>query len=158
MYTLKSIPCEEFNVLYEMLEKITIPLKNKTNSRGDFGKHRSMTLGITRGRFNGITGLSQPSKKYPHIYEEVMRIGKLIDQNFKSIHINKNVVCPPHIDSKNVGESVLVSFGDYSGCNIVIDEVMYDAFCKPIKFDGSKLIHYNTNDLVGTKYSLVYFK
>jgi len=154
---LKPIACEELMTLYSMLEQITIPIKNSTNSRGDFGKHRSMTLGVTRGRFNGIIGLSHYSKKYPHIYEEVMRIGKLIGINFDSIHINKNVTCPPHLDSKNVGNSVLVSFGDYTGCNIVVDDIVHDAFCQPIKFNGSKLIHWNTKDLIGTKYSLVYF-
>lgn len=154
---LKPIPCDEFNTLYDMLEQITIPLKNNTNSRGNFGIHRSMTMGVVRGRFNGIIGLSQPTKKYPHIYKEVVRIGKLIGGKFDAMHINKNVICPPHLDSKNVGDSVLVSFGDYSGCNIVVDDVVHDAFCQPIKFNGSKLVHWNTNDLMGTKYSLVYY-
>lgn len=155
---LNPIPCEELTAIYTMLEYISIPIKNRTNSRADFGLHRSMTFDVTRGRFNGILGLSQPSKKYPHIYKEVMRIGRLIGEGFTSIHLNKNVTCPPHLDSNNVGESVLLSFGDYTGCNIVIDDVVYDAFCQPIKFDGSKLIHWNTTDLVGTKYSLVFYK
>jgi hypothetical protein len=158
---LKSIPCDEFNVLYGMLSQIAIPMKTKETTRGDFGRHRAMTLGITRGRFNGIIGISFYSKKYPHIYKEVNRIGKLIcgdDFHYDSIHVNHNVVCPKHLDSKNVGDSILVSFGEYTGCNIVIDELPYDAFCLPIKFNGSNLIHYNTNDLVGNKYSLVFYK
>lgn len=153
---LKPIPCDEFNVLYGMLEQITVPLRSEIN-RGDFGVHRSMTLGITRGRFNGIIGLSHFTKKYPHIYKEVKRIGKLIGTDAESIHLNHNVVCPRHLDANNIGESILVSFGDYTGCNIVVEDVVYDTFCQPIQFNGSTMIHYNTNDLKGSKYSLVFF-
>ena len=52
---------------------------------------------------------------------------------------------------------MLLSFGDYTGCKIIIGNQEYDADCKPLIFDGSKLEHHNTNDLIGTKYSLVYF-
>ena len=154
---LKPIPIDEFVILYDMLKYITIPIKNSTNSRHDFRNHRSMTMGITRGRFNGIIGLSQPTKKYPHIYKEILRIQKLIGIEANSIHINHNVICPRHLDSKNIGESVLVSFGDYTGCHIVIDELPYDAYCQPIKFNGAELIYYDTNNLIGNKYSLVFF-
>jgi hypothetical protein len=158
---LKPIPCDEFNVLYDMLEDISVPIAGTNNGRVSFGRHRAMTLGITKGRVNRIIGISHYSKKYPHIYKEIVRIGNLIcsdDFHYDSIHINHNVVCPKHLDSKNVGDSILVSFGEYTGCNIVIDELPYDSFCLPIKFNGSKLIHYNTNDLVGNKYSLVFYK
>ena len=153
---LKPIPCDELNVLYDMLSSISVPTKCE-KSRGDFPAHRSMTLGITRGRFNGIIGLSYSSKKHPHIYEEIMRIGKLLGTDCQSIHVNHNVTCPKHLDGNNVGESILISFGDYTGGNIVVEDVVYDAFCQPLKFNGSKMVHYNTDDLVGNKYSLVFF-
>lgn len=155
---LKSISCDEFNVLYGMLSQISVPICGMGSGRSAFGRHRAMTLGVTRGRFNGIIGISHYSKKYPHIYNEVKRIGKLLDFDYDSVHVNHNVVCPRHLDSNNVGDSVLVSFGEYTGCAIVIDELPYDAFCQPIMFNGSNLIHYNTNDLVGNKYSLVFYK
>jgi antibiotic biosynthesis monooxygenase (ABM) superfamily enzyme len=66
------------------------------------------------------------------------------------------------VDGNNNGESTLVSFGGYVGCNIVIehdgDAVKYDAYCRPITFDGNLLKHWNTPDLVGDKYSLVFFR
>ena len=52
---------------------------------------------------------------------------------------------------------MLLSFGDYTGCNIVINNKTYDANCNPIVFNGSELEHWNTDDLIGTKYSLVFF-
>ena len=169
---LTPINPEEFSLLYCMLEQISVPMKNATNSRTTFGNHRCMTMGLTTGRFDGITDLSYYTKKYPHIYKEILRIQSLIADNYSSVHVNKNVICPRHYDPKNVGDSVLVSFGDYTGCEITIatknetkstydvsvfDEIPYNAYCQPIKFNGSELLHFNTNDLVGTKYSLVFY-
>jgi len=154
----ESLKKEEFNYLISLLQQITIPKKTKTNNRRGFGLHRAITFGIVRGRFNGLTQLSYHSKKYPFIYEEICRIGKLICPfEFNAIHLNHNVVCPKHTDSKNTNESVLISFGDYTGCNIVINNKIYDAKYTPIMFDGKTLEHYNTDDLIGNKYSLVFF-
>ena len=150
---------KEFEKLYDLLRPIRIQKKTgRMNRRGFPDGHRAITFGITKGRFSGVVGLSFHSKKYPAVYEEIIRLGKLYCPNeFNSIHLNNNVVCPPHKDSKNVGESCLVSFGNYTGGNIVIDNIKYDAKYTPIVFDGSQFEHYNTNDLIGNKYSLVFF-
>jgi hypothetical protein len=155
---LPNVSFDKFNVLYELLEKIRIPLKSSTNNRRGFPKHRATIFGITKGRFNGIVGLSDFTIKYPEIYAELLHIGKIICPfEFNSIYINKNVICPKHKDEKNIGDSLLISFGDYTGANIVINDIVYDANCTPIVFNGSQLEHYNTDNLVGTKYSLIYF-
>ena len=159
---LKKLGCDEFVNLYNMLDEISVPIKTNTSGRRGFGVHRSCTFGMTKARYSGEIGLSYNSKKHPEIYNELLRIGRLIGCEFNAIQLNKDVVCPRHIDSNNVGESVLVSFGEYSGCNIVVEindiSHILDADCQPIRFDGSKHYHYNTDDLVGTKYSLVFFK
>lgn len=156
---LPKIEPNELSILYGMLEDINIIKKTITNNRRGFPLgHKSATFGYVRGRYNGKYDLSQYTKKYPHIYQELLRIGNIFCPfEFSAIHINKNVICPPHKDSKNIGKSMLLSFGDYTGCNIIIDGKKYDANCNPLIFDGSELEHYNTDDLVGTKYSLVFF-
>jgi len=161
---LPNISASEFSILYTMLENINIPKKGEKSNRRDFPQgHRSTTFGYTRARFGTrktgkLFDLSTQSIKYPEIYNELLRIGNIYCPfKFTSIHVNKNVVCPKHTDSKNVGKSMLVSFGDYTGCKIFIDDVEYDADCHPVIFDGSKLEHWNTNDLMGTKYSLIFF-
>ena len=69
----------EFNTINLILKKITIPKKQSTNNRLNFPKgHRSITFGLVKGRFNGITQLSYYSKKYSELYQEILRIGKLI--------------------------------------------------------------------------------
>ena len=80
---------------------------------------------------------------------------------FNAIHINRNVTCPRHLDKKNMGESLLVSFGDYTGSDIVIEGPnktrTLSTKYMPVRFDGTKFWHYNTPDLQGTKYSIVYY-
>ena len=147
---------EETKHLYELLNNIKIPFKPQ--AKKSFGKHRAMCLGMIRARFTGNYGLSKNSIKYPEIYAEVMRIGKLCCPFvFNSIHVNHNVTCPAHFDSKNVGDRCLLSFGDYEGGNIVIEGVLFDAKYCPIIFNGSLKQHWNTDDLQGNKYSLVFY-
>jgi hypothetical protein len=155
---LEKVDEKEFQPLLDLLKNHTISCKNGRNGRLGFGKHRAETYGMCRGKFTGKYELSYPSKKWPKIYEEIMRIGKLICPfEFETAYINNNVVCPKHKDANNTTESLLISFGDYTGCNIVIEGVTYDAKYTPLIFDGSKLEHYNTDDLIGNKYSIVYF-
>lgn len=148
-----------FTELEQLFSQIKLPFSSGRNNRLGFPKRRGMILGETRGRFNGVVGLSYQSKKYPKIYDAVMKLGRSISPpfEFKSIQVNHNLVCPKHYDSKNVGESILISFGDYQGCNIVVDGVVYDSKYTPIRFNGALLEHWNTDDLIGNKYSLVFF-
>ena len=149
-----------FDKLYGMFENITIRLKNKHNNRLSFPMTRRTIFGLTRPRFKykGYLEPSYDSKKYPEINDELMRIGKIICPfSFNCIQVNKNTICPPHKDAKNVGDSLLVSFGEYEGCKIIIHGKEYDAKNRPLVFNGSQLEHYNTNDLLGTKYSLIFF-
>lgn len=75
-----------------------------------------------------------------------------------TIHVNNNVVCPRHLDPSNSGSSVIVSFGDYEGCDLVIEGYgTFNTNLKPILFNGAKLYHYNTPLISGNKYSLVFF-
>ena len=61
--------------------------------------------------YNEINKLSEEvyshiSIKYPEIYEKLVEIGKfnsLRDFVFTSIHVNHNVICPPHKDENNKG-------------------------------------------------------
>lgn len=147
-----------FETLVDLLKNHCVKLCDKRSSRLGFGKHRSEQYGIVRARFSGIVGLSVKSKKNPEIYSQILKIGEAICPfKFGAVQLNNNTVCPPHYDSANVGSSMLISFGEYTGCNIVIEGIMYDAKYSPIIFNGSERQHWNTNDLQGNKYSLVFY-
>ena len=84
---------------------------------------------------------------------------------YHQVQMNKSFPCPPHFDSKNVGESVLVAFGNYlDGRTCIYNETTkkiekYDARLEPLIFDGSKKLHWvEPIRSRGTRYSLVFFK
>lgn len=161
MYELltKIDPSEIFEI-YSLLEDIKFPInKNKTGRARTFGIHQSMILGYVKARITRKIDLSAHTKHFPELYKAILEFGKrIVPFEFNSIYVNKNVVCPRHLDKNNNGVSLLVSFGDYDGCNLVIEGIgEFDTNLQPIIFDGSKLYHYNTNLKGGTKYSLIFF-
>ena len=148
-----------FHKLEIILAKISIPVCNKNNRKG-FSKHRSCTFGLTKQRFadKSICECAL-NKKYPELFEELFRIGDIYCPfKFTSVYVIQNCICPPHKDSRNNGESMIISIGNYSGCNLIIEGQEYSAKYRPIIFDGHLLEHYNTSDLEGNKYSLIFFK
>lgn len=158
---LPRVDASRFAAVYSMLEAITIRMlteKGRTSRRG-FGTHRAVTFGVVRTRSGTDVALSQASRKFPDIYEALFALGDELapDFDFTSVHVNRNVVCPPHKDGKNVGPSMLVSFGPYTGCEVVVEGTRYDTRHAPHIFDGSALEHWNEPTLRGTKYSLVYY-
>lgn len=149
-----------YDELYKMFESVRLINRKNSNNRRGFPEYRGAIFGMVRPRFKykGYPELSLDSRTHPHIYKELLRIGNIICPfEYKSIQVNKNLVCPPHLDGNNRGMSLLVSFGDYTGCNIVVNNIKYDAKCRPLVFNGALYEHYNTDDLEGTKYSLVFF-
>ena len=82
------------------------------------------------------------------------------DFNYTGVQLNKNYRILPHKDNANVGESVLIVCGDYIGGRTIVnkDNVIryYDGRQQPIRFNGSKHIHWVEN-FTGTRYSLVFF-
>jgi hypothetical protein len=151
---------EELLEVYNLLDNTTVLLCTNCQGRAKtFGIHRSMTMGIIRARISRKYELSCNSKKHPELYEALLKFGKsIVPFDFNAIHVNHNVVCPRHLDANNSGKSCLVSFGDYEGCNLIVEgQGEYNTNCSPIVFDGSKYYHYNTPLTSGNKYSLVFF-
>lgn len=156
-----------FEKLEQLLQKYKIPWKSaagydkngrSTNGRRGFPKYRGCVYGLTKQKIGGKIDLSYQSKKHPELYDELVRVGKIICPfEFTSIQVNNNLVCPKHIDSNNVGDSLLVSIGEYEGCNIVVNGVEHNTKYNPIIFNGGELEHWNTPLISGNKYSLVFF-
>ena len=88
------------------------------------------------------------------IYNECKRL--FTDFEFNSIQINKNFKCPPHIDNKNCGESLILALGDYQGGDLIVAGNNVDIRYKPYIFNGS-LIEHSTDDFEGDRYSVVLF-
>lgn len=166
---LPKIDPEIFKPLLEMLKnhKFRIKENNEPNTnrscRKNFPRHKADIFGYVKLRplnwaIRGKINISRTTEKKPELYNELKRLAEIIVPfKWSSVLVNNNVVCGKHLDASNIGESVLVSIGDYEGCNIVVNGKKYDAKYQPLIFNGSKLEHYTTDDLVGNKYSLVFY-
>jgi len=163
-----------FEPLLEMLQHVTLTkhyteerCKGYTtvsrNYRKNFPEHRASIFGVVKcfGRGKIIHGshiMSFSTVKYPDLYKELKRLGDLfVPFQYSSILVNNNTVCGKHYDSNNVGMSCIISIGDYTGCKLVVENVIYDAHYQPLVFNGAEKEHWNTNDLIGNKYSIVYY-
>ena len=162
---LPPIPNGLFENLFEMMKQKNHVLPSiPNNNRKGFPSYKGLVFGICKARNNrkdGLKiGLSRCSEdpKWTQVYQEIQNIGKQICPfHFTSIYFVKNLVSPPHKDKNNVEQSLLVSFGNYQGCNIVIEGAEYDARANPIIFDGCNLTHWNTPLQSGVKYSMIYY-
>ena len=77
------------------------------------------------------------------------------DFEFTSIQVNKNIMCKPHKDSWNKGDSVIFALGTYSnGGELVICSVPYDIKRKPLLFNGGKNTHWVNDWEFGDRYTI----
>ena len=118
----------------------------------------------TKSRTKIVDGVYQTLVKdlHPELEELFLEFGKLHFNDFDwgQVQMNKNYCCPPHRDSKNIGESILCCFGDFTGGNTTVDlygKIMkFDSKKAPIKFNGSECLHW-VEPFEGNRYSLVFF-
>jgi len=97
------------------------------------------------------------NSKYPRIYQLLVDYGnKHVPIFWTSIMVNKNYECNPHKDSKNIGSSYIIGFGNYTGGELNIEGVKYNINNKPLIFNGSEKLHW-VEPFVGTRYTVIYF-
>jgi hypothetical protein len=126
----------------------------------------SYTFGYIRPRraIKGTLQLTKITEKYPLIYRLANDLCKSLEpeHQFTTITINKDIVCQPHTDKYNNGDSLIISLGDYTeGGNLYIEEKdgtikKYDTR-KPLYFNGAKYKHWN-DKANSQRFSFVYFK
>jgi len=106
--------------------------------------------------------LTKARMTYPEFYDIAKEFQKLYFNKFefKNIQLNRNYKIPKHIDSKNVGESILLCLGDYTGGKTKVyyenNEVDLDAHYELVQFNGSKYYH-EVLPWEGNRLSLVFF-
>ena len=107
-------------------------------------------------------GLTKVKCQHPYLEEIFKEFQQLYfpDFEYNSVQLTKNFEIKKHKDSKNVGESVLVAFGNYLGGTTSVDYGTHveskDARLEPLKFNGSLYEHW-VEPFIGTRYSLVFF-
>lgn len=161
---------EILSEIYDALEEITLPSTHRIMGKG-YHSARTGTINQKDARqtcfgkvyFQGKIQESSYSKKYPYMMRLFKEFIKSHYPSFKftSVYVNRNTVCKEHLDSKNVGESLLVGFGKYTGgqTTLYIDSkpISFHIKTNSIIFNGSEILH-KSEPFKGTRYSLVFFK
>lgn len=144
-----------YDTLLPLLEKTTIQL---SSNRKNSGHGRSQSFGYGNTRKTGFTNFKN-NAKYPELYKMLLHLGKQIvpkEIPFTSVVVNHNYQTKKHIDKNNIGYSLTLSFGNFTGGELVIDGDKYQTKDNPIIFNGALNEHYN-QPIQGQRYSLVYF-
>ena len=155
--------------IYKELEDITLPTTYQKKGgqghqlrTGTISQKKSRQTSFGLIRYRGKTQKSKSTKKYPWI---MPLFKEFIDSHypgfkFKTVYVNRNTVVKPHYDSKNVGESLLVGFGPYTGGRTVLNvdgkQKKFHIKSHSLIFNGSEIKHWST-PFKGTRYSLVFF-
>lgn len=162
------------NNIYVYLEKYPCCLKSLfENTRGNNNHHATKIGALSqkgaRGSVAGITTLRN-QEKLSKLSEEHPELDNLLiiflhdhrpDYIFNSVFITKNCKSKPHRDNKNVGNSIIITCGDFTGGGIYVEEDfekthLFEIRKYSLEFDGSKYTHY-TEDFKGTRYSLIFY-
>lgn len=158
MEVFEPVSARLFDRLLSMLVYDHVPLNRE---RGNAGAGRSVCFGLV-GKRSAPIGPSRWNDKRPEVWAELQRIAlKLpVPEGWTSCVVNMDYCALPHFDSGNVGESMIVSFGCYTGGQLVLDisgGIEINTFLTPVLGDFSKVRHW-TKSLSGLKFSLVFFK
>jgi hypothetical protein len=97
------------------------------------------------------------NKKWPQLWALLKEFGATIGMGYDGVQVNIDCVCGQHRDKTNVGNSYLISGGDYTGGELMVENVEMDCRYAPLIFNGSQLTHWNKAILSGHKWTLVFF-
>jgi len=141
--------------LLPLIENITIGFNiNRKNS----GYGRSQVFGFGNIRGKGY-GEFKHNTEYAELWRALLIFGKKIVPDyipFTAIQVNHNYKTKKHIDKNNVGLSLAVSFGNFTGGELVVANTEYQTKLHPLIFNGALSEHFN-NPIKGDRYSLIYF-
>jgi len=148
------------------------PRINITNEGGGKPNRHCFITGLIRdwskrshNNYTASLRISKASKIQKH--HKLMQLASMYikeyDPNFKytSIQFAKCMHTPKHKDKNNVGDSVIVAFGDYTGGGLIMydeegNEYIHDIYHKPLVFNANENYH-RTEDFVGTRFTITFF-
>jgi len=147
----------------EFIKEVVLPLiETKTirvnYARANSGVGRTQVFGYGSRRGLGF-GEFKNNRENPDLYRVLVQLGNMIVPPFipfTAIQVNHNYQTAKHIDSNNIGLSLSVSFGEFTGGELVIAGEPFQTRYAPIIFNGALHEHFN-KPITGQRYSLVYF-
>ena len=138
----------EYQPLLKMLEEYKFK-KYRSGMTTFRNNSQTVNIGNTKKMLTRANGLA-PSKAMienkGQIYNECKRI--FPDFEFTSVQLNKNFKCPKHFDGKNLGNSMIMALGNFTGGDLFVSGKRIDIKYKPFIFNGSLEEHW-TDDFEG---------
>ena len=96
--------------------------------------------------------LESPDKNRNDIFQEVKKIYDIIGiKNYKQIFVNKN---KPFSQKK--GPFSIVSFGNYAGGDLIVENLIFSTKFRAVHFPGNLLRYCDSKRISGNKYSLIF--
>ena len=157
--------------LLKVLEDYSVPKlptptltahSNRGNIIGTIGRTTTFGFGDTRRGWNHY----KTNTEHPDVFKALVAFGNQVVPKswaYQGITLNHGVKAKKHTDSKNVGASVIVGIGDYTGGEVRVwnednknpqDRQIRD---KPLWFNGGLLPH-ETQPFKGNRYTIIYYK
>jgi len=141
-----------------------VVIPERENVIGPIG--RTCNFGLTRSRRTGYC-LSRYSTKYPEVYRAIFKFANHVcpaGMDVTSITLNYGVKAKKHVDSFNVGDSVIVGIGDYTDGKLRVYDggktsetfTAYNIHDTPLMFNGALLAH-ETEDFTGERYTIIFY-
>jgi len=151
-------PTQKFinNSLLPLISNTTIQITKSRQNISGIGRSQPFGYGNKIAR---EFGEYRNNKTYPELWEALVTLGKAIVPDYipwTGIQVNHNYESKKHTDGKNRGLSLAVSFGDFTGGELVIEDKEYQTKLHPVIFNGALREHFN-KPITGNRYSLVYF-
>mgnify|MGYP003636876273 CR=1 FL=1 len=149
----------KYDPLLKLLEEYKFK-KYKTGLQGGSFRNSELTINVgytqrmLTGRGRPVVKSNAMIENESKIYNECKQI--FSDFEFTSVQINKNFKCPKHTDGRNIGASMIMSLGDFTGGDLFVSGKRIDIKYKPYVFNGALEEHW-TDDFEGDRYSIVLF-
>tara|TARA_R110000782_G_scaffold266982_1_gene361926 strand:- start:1638 stop:2189 length:552 start_codon:yes stop_codon:yes gene_type:complete len=147
----------------DWLDTILLPVLKVSKIKKTAGRTNSgvgMTecfgYGSRRGRTDDYY---KANTNKPEVFELLVLLGSEIvpkDIPFTCIQLNKNYQSKPHRDKNNIGKSMTLSLGEFSGGELNVDGINFQTKHSPIIFNAGEQLHYNL-PIIGERYSVTYF-
>jgi len=133
---------------------------NRGNKLGTNGRTITFGFGDTRHGWKNYATNAQ----HPDVYRSLVEFGNQVvpkGWTYEGITLNHNVKAKKHTDSKNIGGSVIIGIGPFTGGAIRVwsdekptDHNLHD---QPVMFNGGLLAH-ETQPFKGDRYTMIFYK
>jgi hypothetical protein len=148
------------------VKKISNPSMTSSTNRGNvigtIGRTETFGFGDTR---RGFAPYATNDKK-PELFKALVKFGNTVVPkgfDYQGITLNHGVKAKKHKDAKNVGPSILIGIGDFTGGKIRVwdgadkNPKDFDLHDKPVMFNGGLLYH-ETQPFNGERYTFIFYK